>query len=164
MEYTKNTNPHYYEENEAYSNCGSFAFNIEEWYNPEIDLEAQVFYVGSWMLEMLDDGYTCDEVADIYAEILADSILEDFAGEIREVFSPSQVHDDEELIAFRGYCRYEIEEDQFPDYDFHFKVLRNGIWQEKCGRRPVKFCTLDDWNYMTRTYNSITFYFAHRVK
>ena len=163
MEYTKNTNPNFYAENESNSNCGSFAFNVEEWYNPEIDLEAEVLYIGTWMAELIDSGYSCDEVADIYVETLAESVLKDFEGEIREILFPSQIHNDEELIAFRGYCRYEIGEDYLPDYDFHFKVLRNGIWQEKCGSLPVKFCTEDDWTYTTRTYNSETLYFAHRI-
>jgi hypothetical protein len=163
MEYTKNTNPHYYEENEAYSNCGSFAFNVEEWYDPESDFEIDVGYVGDWIVEMVDNGFSCDEVADIYAEKLAESVLNDFFGEVREILFPWQVKDNEELIAFRGYCRYETNEDSYPDYDFHFKVFRNGIWQEKCGRHPVKFCTEDDWTYMTRTYNSYTIYFAHLV-
>ena len=163
MEYTKNTNPNFYEENECSSNCGSFAFNVEEWYDPERDFEIEVGYISDWMVEMVDNGYSCDEVADIYAEGLAESVLNDFFGEIREVYFPSEVNENEELIALRGYCRYETGEDYIPDYDFHFKVFRNGIWQEKCGSEPVKFCTADDWTYMTRTYNSETIYFAHKV-
>lgn len=163
MEYTKNSDPNYFEDNSECANCGSFAFNVEEWYNPELDLEEEVLYIGAWMAELIDNGYSCDEVADIYAEILTESVLRDFEGEIREILFPSQVHNDEELIAFRGYCRYETGEDYIPDYDFHFKVFRDGIWQEKCGSQPVKFCTADDWTYMTRTYNSETIYFAHRI-
>jgi hypothetical protein len=164
MEYTKNSDPNYFEENEAWSNCGSFAFNIEEWYDPECDFEIDVGYIGDWMMEMVDNGYSCDEVADIYTERLVESVLNDFFGEVREVCFPSEIQENEELIALRGCCRYETNEDNYPDYDFHFKVLRNGIWQEKCGQLPVKFCTEDDWTYMTRTYNSETIYFAHQIE
>lgn len=163
MEYTKNTNPNFYEENECSSNCGSFAFNVEEWYDPEQDFILDVGYIDEWMIEMVESGYNCDEVADMYAESLAESVMRDFEGEVREVFYPAEVEPNEELIAFRGYCRYESGEDWVPDYDFHFKVLRDGIWQEKCGHYPVKFCTEDDWTYMTRTYNSETIYFAHQI-
>ena len=163
MEYTKNSDPNYFEDNPECANCGSFAFNVEEWYDPEEDFILDVGYIDEWMKEMVESGYNCDEVADMYAESLAESVMRDFEGEVREVFLPTEVEPNEELIAFRGYCRYESEEDWVPDYDFHFKVLRDGIWQEKCGHYPVKFCTEDDWTYMTRTYNSNTIYFAHQI-
>lgn len=164
MEYTKNTDPNYFDEYQGYSNCGSFAFNVEEWYDPEIDFEESVGYIDDWIVEMHNNGYSNDEIADIYTEAITERILNDFFGEIREVYYPSDVNSNEELIALRGWCHYDEDDcSNYADYDFHFKVFRNGIWQEKCGRQPVKFCTEDEWSYGTRTYNSITIYFAHEV-
>lgn len=163
MEYTKNSNPNYYEENVEFSNCGSFAFNIEEWYNPGSDFVADFGSIEDWMMEMSLNGYNCDEIADIYAEELAKFIIEDFKEEIREITNFSEVKSNEELIAFRTCCRYETNEDWVPDFDFHFKVFRDGVWKEKCGSCPVRFCTEDDWAYVTRIYNSNTIYFAHQI-
>ena len=160
MEYTRNSDSEYYNKNCAHANCGSFAFNIEEWYDPEIDFKSMVGYIDEWVTNMHDEGYSDDEIADIYIEAIAERVLDDFSGELREIYYLSDVNVDEELIALRGWCFYSNE---YSDYDFHFKVLRNGIWQEKCGTQPIKFCLEDDWTYTTRTYNSITIYFAHKI-
>ena len=163
MEYTKNSNPNYYEENVESANCGSFALNIKEWYNPEAIVISKVDCIDTWILELLEHGYSCDEAADFYVEEIAEAVLSDFPKEIRQINSPSELQPSEELIALRTSCKYEEGEDWMPDFDFHFKVFRDGIWQEKCGSRPVKFCTEDEWTYMVRTYNSYTIYFAHQI-
>ena len=67
MEYTKNSDPNYFEDNPECANCGSFAFNVEEWYDPEQDFILDVGYIDEWMKEMVESGYNCDEVADMYA-------------------------------------------------------------------------------------------------
>ena len=161
MEYTKNTDPNYFIAYPEESNCGSYALNVEEWYDPESELFNLVGYINEWIDELYDMGYSVDEIADIYAEKLVEKILSDFEGEIREIYYPSEVDTDEELIAFRGWCYVDI--DNWVDYDFHFKVFRDGFWKEKCGHGPVRFCTEDDWSYGFRTYNSETIYFAHKI-
>lgn len=161
MEYTKNSDPNYYEYNSEYANCGSFAFNVEEWYDPEDEFENEVGYIDDWIMEMSDNGYSADEIADIYTEAITERVLKDFTNEIREITYPSEANDNEEVVALRGWCYEDI--DNFAEWDFHFKVLRNGIWQEKCGREPVKFCLEDEWSYGFRTYNSNTIYFAHKI-
>lgn len=161
MEYTKNTDPHYFETNQDASNCGSFAFNIEEWYAPEEDFLDSVGYMTDWIIDMLDNDYSIDELADIYTEALVTRILSDFGSDIRPVDLYDEIDSDEELVALRGWCYFD--DDDWAEWDFHFKVLRDGLWQEKCGSGPVRFCLEDEWSYGFRTYNSETFYFAHRV-
>ena len=64
---------------------------------------------------------------------------------------------DEELIAFRAFVNEDC------NWDFHFKVLRNGLWQEKCGSDPVRFCEEDDWHNGLVEYISYTSYFAKKL-
>ena len=39
MEYTRNSDPEYYNKNRARANCGSYALRLREWYDPEDYLE-----------------------------------------------------------------------------------------------------------------------------
>ena len=64
---------------------------------------------------------------------------------------------DKELIAFNGFCI--CDDDYNTDVDFHFKVLRDGMWSEKPGREPVKFCELDEWG----RYTGKTVYMYHKI-
>ena len=161
MEYTKNLNPAYFEEFPTKANCGSFAFNIEEWYDPIGDEYFSAEDRDEWIREMYNNDYSLDELADMYVEELTEQVLKDFNLEIRLITHFSEVQSNEEVIALRAWCYYS--EDDWSDWDFHFKVLRDGIWQEKCGCESVRFCLKDEWSYGTRTYNSETIYFAHRV-
>ncbi len=150
MNYTKNYNPHYYDENQRWSNCGSFAFQIEEWYSPSEDFDVE---------EWIEEGYKCGcddyDLADSFVEQLVPIILNDF-DDVRFIVNEDELKSDEELIAFRTW----VEE---GNWDFHFKVLRDGLWQEKCGSDPVRFCSEDDWHNGLMDYNSYTVYFARKL-
>ena len=160
--YTHNTNPNYYKENYAFSNCGSYAFNIEEWYDADNGFEWEVGNIDSWVTEMAT-YYSDEEISEMYSKAVVEQIFDDFDEEIRELSSESDpLLPNEELVAFRGYCEY-FEDSGDSDYDFHFKVFRDGQWMEKCGSCPVQPCTLEDWSYDYRTYNSKTYFFAHAV-
>ena len=157
MDYTRNYNPNYYEENQHYANCGSFVFQIEEWYSPDEYFENNFGQcIGEWIEQGLEDG--CDEwdLSDGLAEIFIDYILMDF-DDVRYMWSPAELQDDEELIAFRTYVCDDC------NWDFHFKVFRDGHWQEKCGGDPVRFCDEWDWHNGLVDYISSTFYFARKV-
>ena len=98
MEYTKNTNPHYYEENQNCSNCGSFAFQIEEWSLLDEYFEEDMgVSVEEWIDNCIWNG--CDE----------------------------------------------------------------GMWLEKCGSDPTRFCEKDDWHNGLMEYISYTSYFARKL-
>ena len=143
MEYTKNTNPHYYEENQSCSNCGSFAFQIEEWYSPDEYFEEDMgVSVEEWIDNCIWNGWDEYDMSDEFAGILVNYILNDF--------------DDVRYIVQIG----ELEQNE----DFHFKVFRDGLWLEKCGSDPVRFCEENDWNNGLLEYISQTIYFARKLE
>lgn len=161
ISYRRNSNPKYYEEHCGEANCGSYALNLQGWYNPDIyfcdvyDCE----YPEDGMVELYGYGYDEDEINQLYAETLVEGILSEFEEELRLLQYGSKPKDNEELIAFRTYTSCEGEDEDFFEYDFHFKVFRNKKWMEKHGARQVEECTEKDWG----PYNSKTYYFAHRI-
>lgn len=160
--YTRNSDPKYYETHQGISNCGSYAFNIKEWYDADSDFEDNVGDIFMWIKDMVYEGYSDEEISDIYAEEIVPKILDDFDGEVREIDGEnSPLAPNEELVALRTFCYYD--EDGWCNYDFHFKVFRDSRWMEKCGDTAVRFCTLDDWTTGINTYISKTIFFAHRI-
>lgn len=158
MNYTRNHDPNFYEEYQAIANCGSFAFQVEEWYAPDDYFEDDNgICIEAWIEEGLEEGCSEYDLADGLAEILANYILLDFE-DVRYLMWPSELQENEELIAFRTFV------DDSCNWDFHFKVYRNGLWQEKCGSDPVRFCDEWDWNNGLLDYISCTFYFARKLE
>ena len=157
MNYTQNHDPNYYEENRNISNCGSFAFQIKEWYSPDGEFENEMGYdIDEWVEQGIHEGFDEWEMSDGLANALTEYILSDF-DDVRYLINPSDVQPDEELIAFRTFVTNDF------NWDFHFKVLRNGLWQEKCGSDPVRFCEEDDWHNGLMEYISYTSYFAKKL-
>ena len=158
INYVRNSDPNYYVEKYEEANCGSYALNLQGWYDPEgyfcswYDCE----YVDDGLLELLQCGYSEDEVNEIYAEVLVDGIMSEFEGEIRLVDRYDLIDDDEELIAFRTFALFEG--DEFINSDFHFRVYRDGTWMEKQGWHPVEECEEEEWGM----YDSQIYYFAHK--
>ena len=160
--YTHNSDPEYYDTHRSSANCGSYAFNIKEWYDADSGFCDDVGDIFDWVKEMVYEGYSDEEISDIYAEGIIPKILNDFVGEIREVRDESSpLESNEELVALRTFCYYD--DDGWSDFDFHFKVLRDGCWMEKCGNGEVRFCTLDDWANGSLAYISKTIFFAHKA-
>lgn len=162
MSYIKNTDPNYFIDHQSESNCGSYAFNIQGWYDPEFALLLDTGSIEEWIVELVQEGWSDEEISELYSDSLVNSILSDFEGEIEEVNCTYRPNADEELIAFRTYCVGDGI-DEWADWDFHFKVFRDGLWMEKCGRDPVQFCLEDEWQYGIRSYISNTVYFAHKI-
>ena len=155
MKYKRNSDPDYYIDNQDESNCGSFALNLQGWYDPE-----SYFYdyletneMVDWMLG-LTESYEDDEIATFYAEILVEGMLKEFEGELRRIARGCEIESNEELIEFRTFC-FAWDE----TWDFHFKVFRDGIWQEKNGDGPVHECEEEEWG----DYCSEIIYLAHKV-
>ena len=158
MEYTRNYNPNYYEECQHYANCGSFAFQIEEWYSPDEDFENNIgLTIDEWIEQGKDNGWDEYDMSDWFTEMLTDCILNDFE-DVRCIDCASELEPNEELILFRTFIDYD------NNWDFHFKVLRNGMWLEKCGGDPVRFCDKDDWHNGCMEYTSIIVYFARKLE
>ena len=156
MYYTRNNDPTYYERNRFSSNCGSYAFRLKEWYDPEAYLEEIVGDIYDWIYELSEEGYSEYEIACIYGDTLLDGILIDFDGEIELCDGRPPNTSDVELIAFNTWC---CAEDGMIDRDFHFKVFRNGRWMEKNGHNEVHECEEDDWG----KYMGDPIYMYHRI-
>jgi len=158
MGYTRNYNPNYFEECEGSTNCGSFAFNIEEWYSPDKYFEEDFYCcVDEWIDHCIRNGWDEQGISNAFVDILVKYILLDF-DDIRIVSYAADVKSNEELIAFRTFVNSE------GNWDFHFKVLRDYVWLEKCGSKPVRFCEKDDWHNGFIEYNSPTVYFARKLE
>ena len=153
MYYTRNTDPTYYYKCSGEANCGSFALRLNEWYDPEDDYDI----VHDWITEMAYD-YDNDEISDIYADILIEKILDEFADEVEVCDGTLPITNDIELIAFATFCYYDEEEDNC-NWDFHFKVYRDTIWQQKCGCLKPEFCELEEWGKYT---SHVTFLY-HKI-
>ena len=156
MTYERNHDPEYYESHRNYANCGSFALNLKGWYDPEDYFYDREGYAADWIEELYTNGYNEEEISNLYAEILVEGMLEEFRGELRELTPTNwRINPSEELVEFRTFCYYD--EEGCANWDFHFKVLRDGLWMEKNGSGPVHCCEEDEWG----DYISDTFYFAH---
>lgn len=160
MTYTYNSDPQLYINHRTDTNCGSFALNLCEWYEPSIELE-EVDYVYDWMYEQAEGGATPMDVADAYVELIFDCLTEEFIIEEAEyAFGKPVPINNKELIALRTYCDFNIEDAWDIDWDFHFRVFRNGTWMEKNGCQEVHECDIKDWG----KYNSKTIYFYHNIQ
>lgn len=153
MIYTPNHNPDYYKLNPSMTNCGSYAFNIEEWYDPDLDEEWDE--IEDWVDDFLERGYELEEIPDLIANEYVEQILSDFYEEVRLIDNEHGGAPNEEVIAFRIY----IDLEDYWGFDFHFKVFRDGYWREKCGSQDVTPCDLEEWG----RYNSSTFFFAKKI-
>ncbi len=134
MKYTLNRDKNYFITNEFYTNCGSLAFNIEEWYAPDEAFEEDDYDTACCLLE---EGMSEEEVRDYLFVRNVEQIQKDF--EVVRVNSCDYpLAANEELIAFRecvnGAPGYD---DDTLEVDFHFRVKRDGKWIEKLGNTEV---------------------------
>lgn len=164
--YTTNTDKNFFRKNQKETNCGSFALNIEEWYQPDDSMDEDNDEFASYLWETGD--YTLDEILIELLDRCVEGIDRDFGDEITFIDSPSQYKEkeNEELIAFRVGL---YDNDSFYiSTDFHFRVFRNGRWQEKCGRGPIEtdieLEADDPWELYNWIYNSPIVYFIHRLE
>ena len=158
MEYTRNSDLSYYETHRHEANCGSYALRLNEWYDLDYYFEDVTgYYIDEWVNEKSEEGYSDYEISTMYGDILVDGILEDFKGELEICSGQPPESKDVELIAFSTFCYAEC--CRYPDYDYHFKVLRDGKWMEKCGSGPVEECTENGWG----DYIGDVTYFYHRI-
>ena len=154
--YTRNSDPNFFQTH--YTNCGSFALNIQEWYSPDEVFIDEYGDVEDWINDCYMMGMSEDEISDEFSWKLVDIILEDFNDLMyRSNFDPADLEPGEELIAFRATC------EETGMWDFHFKVFRNGHWQEKVGSNPVQDCSGYDWSNGAMEYVSTTHYFVKKV-
>lgn len=161
LSFIRNFDPDYFNDWPYDANCGSYAFNICGWYDADCEFEDEVGDVGEWIKELSEDGLSDFAISEIYAEVLVEQILKDFYGEVRLLEEIPLLKPNEELIAFRTFCT--MEDTGIPDFDYHFKVYRDGHWKEKCGASEVSDCTLENWNYEDFSYISPVHFFTHQT-
>ena len=143
MEYTRNSDLEYYYDNPGAANCGSYALRLQEWYDPEGYFEDIVGNGYDWIAELHEEGYSDTEISNFYLDILVDGMLQEFEDELELCDGRAPTTSDTELIAFNTFAW--CDDDYNSEYDFHFKVLRDGEWMEKCGREEVRVCEEDYW-------------------
>lgn len=158
MSYTRNSDLTYYETHRTAANCGSYALRLNEWYELDPYFEDVTgYYIDEWIDEQGENGYSDYEISTMYGDILVEGMLEEFKGELEICNGMPPTTNNVELIAFSTFCYY-VEEGT-PDFDYHFKVLRDGKWMEKCGMDSVRECDEDEWG----DYIGDITYFYHRI-
>jgi len=156
-------------------NCAGYALKTYSWYHP------YKFFAWEYIEDKLEEGFTRDEIVEDLLEVSKAQMLEDFKnlryieaadynrGAAVESKLLSQLADDEELIAFR--IGLEIDdtfdyEDKpiVEDYDFHYRVFRNGHWCEKLGDGDLESCKFTEgiWDGFC-VYDSPIYYFAMKA-
>lgn len=163
MEYNKGLD--FWKKEHEECNCGSYAFNLNEWYSPGVICGVDDNENGP--MDCLDywygEGYRRKELADELAKFYLERIEDDFKDSIQIVTEmPELYRTNAEVIAFRAAAYVEEDYENF-DYDFHFKVFRDGKWLEKKGSQPIKFTSIEDWSGSI-CYNSQTFYIIHSLE
>jgi len=151
-------------QNEYNLNCASYALNCDFWYCPDCDYWDNEDIVQ----ELAEDNYETKDILSIVLEYSVEQILKDFDSEIRILDSEDDLRDDEEKVAFRiGIHKYEFTDDYIEtDYDFHFRVFRNGRWMEKCGSEEIRTAAEDvyaPWIDSSIYYGSELVMFAHKI-
>lgn len=157
-------------------NCGGYALRTFSWYHP------YKFFAWDYIEELLKRGYDRDEIVDKILEFSCGNMQEDFGDKMRlidytdhnrgkavEEKLLKQLQENEELIAFRigleidDTCDYE-DQPVVEDYDFHYRVYRDGCWKEKIGNGEIDNCdfTEDAWDGYC-IYDSPIYYFAMKA-
>lgn len=133
MNFETNKDPNYYKNNSSITNCGSFAFNICDWYEPDDIFDEDDYELA---IKLIDEYKMSDiDILEILFDRDVEQIYKDF-----DVFAADVNYDpkdNEDLIAFR-LCVNRSSCDGEIIVDYHFRVKRNDIWLEKCGSREVR--------------------------
>lgn len=149
--YKRNNNPDIFYDKQLNLNCGSFALDVSEWYYPFIDDEDDVgdldeslwcytrYERTKYIEEMVFDGYDKDDIMSIIIDRDFEFILKTCPW--LEPINEEEVYDGGRVIAYRLSMGIPKEREDFDVeacMDFHFRVLIDGEWWEKCGSCPVQ--------------------------
>ena len=132
--FEQNRDPNYFKEHQSDTNCGSFAFNICEWYCPDENFDEDDYALALTLIE--GSGMNEEDVIELLLNRNMEQIHKDF--KVKDVDGMDySLKKDEELIAFRMCVNRSFWEDDLV-VDYHFRVKRNGKWMEKCGCGSVR--------------------------
>lgn len=136
MSFAPNHDPNYFEEHSFLTNCGSFAFNIREWYSPDDRFNEDDIELGNRLYK--EGLLNVEDILDLLYRRDVKQILKDF-NLVRVADQNITLRQDEELIAFRMCVNPDAPTEDEPLYiDYHFRVKRNGMWMEKIGCHEVQ--------------------------
>ena len=161
MEFTQNTiGDKWYKIHTEMTNCGSYAFNILEWYSPWPKRESAETFIDR---KLNSDYSNLPQLVEQIMEMCTERILQDFASKnIVKISDPRQVHQDQDVVAFR-IAAVPGDKDNFTETDFHFRVCRDGRWTEKVGSKEIRECGFseDNWPFTHDIeYDSPIIYFV----
>ena len=154
--YVRNDSPSFWEEvPDDECNCGAFALDLTSWFAPYIhedyenenkfeeegDADRFTCYERDHRIaELIDEGYSAEEVADLAVEYDWEFILRTCPW-LEPINSVEDADLDDRIIAYRLMCHYEegwTTWDVVDDMDYHFRVRIDGVWYEKCGSGPIR--------------------------
>ena len=148
--YERNSEPNWYEAEEEFTNCGSFALNVIEWFAPYLIEGVNVDSIednyweyeeeerAKWIYDLIDRGYSRIEVMEALIDRDFDFILRSCPWLIP--IEKSEISKNDRVIAYRLHMYWPENISNFfvdDDTDFHFRVQINGEWWEKNGSGPV---------------------------
>ena len=136
MSFSPNHDPNYFEEHSFLTNCGSFAFNIQEWYSPDDRFCEDDIELGNRLFK--ETFLSVEEILRLLYERNVKQILKDF--DVMQVTDKNfSLKPNEELIAFRMCVNPDASTEDEPLYiDYHFRVKRSGCWMEKPGCHEIR--------------------------
>lgn len=135
-------------------NCGGYALKTFSWFYPydaggrycdilNMSENKTLYGRTDYIIYLLEQEYKKDEIQNILLKNDKKFMLSLFHDSLRELESPRETLDDEELIAYR-IC-LNIENINYEEYDedsiyedFHFLVFRDGVWKHKPGSREIE--------------------------
>ena len=148
-------------------NCAGFALRTFSWYCPLPQSTYDRFE------ELFDDGFDFETIENMMTNEMVETMLSDFASNLRVVDYGESIANDEELIAFRFGVNYDPDFDwsfMGPwdcDVDFHYQVFRDGRWQEKNGDGDIHNCETPDpaepWDTGILVYGGPLIFLAHKI-
>lgn len=161
--YKRNSNPSLFDEKPDDTNCGSFALNVTKWYTPYLTDDInnddalwkyEEYERERWVMEMLLDGYSREEIMEAVTERDFEFILMTCPWLVP--ITKEEITDDDRVIAYRLSLEIPADPEEFDmdEYgDFHFRLFVDGEWWEKNGNGPVhliedpdaEIWEVDDW-------------------
>ena len=157
-------------------NCGGFALSIYNWVTPYIVTDngyvnEEGLYTDDEREALMRYLYEMDwSDEEIEEEILSrdvDFLLHSYP--FLEEVNLEDCDENETIIAYRLFIRWDEDTGDIEDTDFHFKVRYHGFWFEKMGSEQITLCDLDadkPWQYRDdyTIYTSRIVYFTTRRK
>ena len=146
--YKRNSNPSLFDEKPDDTNCGSFALNVTKWYTPYLTddtynddalCQYEEYERERWVIDMLSEGYSREEIMEAVTERDFEFILKTCPW--LKSIDESEIDENDRVIAYRLSMEQppdDPEEFDMDEYgDFHFRVMIDGEWWEKNGAGPV---------------------------